>query len=410
MTVAEFRKTYGIGESAAKKPRGRTGDGLQWSKDPEGFGDKRTSSGNPLIASKTEKLTDVSLEEATANRRYIPRKFSDEDKRALKLLVDDEMVKVIRKMEDELPGDIFENEWIFDPFEGWVNKNSRVDFDRTKEQARLVSEESWPMIKAAIDEKFGHLDPEEYNKVLLWARSRSRNAFDVQKGEVKQSFGALHRQRAINEGGSGQTASDKIPVKSGGKTYWFSKDEYEALLKDGIDPKKEAWYKQLREWKQDALDRGITYGNHDPEKVSLVKKYFKESSGRNFGNFEDTSNLYFDDLHKRAKEYFDTPVEDRHVFKPPQPSAEKLYTNLINDLVQEKNQLVIAKAYPNREDFGGWSDERAERLQYVFDQIRKLKLEKKEWLDQKKAAKKKTNNYADGGLVRARSMANRGLV
>ena len=83
---------------------------------------------------------------------------------------------------------------------------------------------------------------------------------------------------------------------------------------------------------------------------------------------------------------------------------------MINDLVQEKNQLVIAKAYPNREDFGGWSDERAERLQYVFDQIRKLKLEKKEWLDQKKAAKKKTNNYADGGLVRARSMANGGLV
>ena len=251
MTPAEFREAFGVGSSAVKKDRGRTGDGLQWSKDPEGFGDKRTASGNALIDTQVERLGDVSMADATSAKRYLPRALSDEDKLTAKLMVDDEIADAALKFEEEntqLVG-INADEW-FDARDGWVNKYDHTDYDKTKETAFELAETAWPNIKRNLEENFSHLSNEEFNKVLQWARSRSRNAFSIRKsgpgGEFKgtedskylQRLGAVDRREQLMSDGTDQVKrSEKVAIRSGGITKWVDPKEID-------NPTKTHWTKE----------------------------------------------------------------------------------------------------------------------------------------------------------------------
>ena len=400
MTPAEFREVYGVGSSAVKKPRGRTGDGLQWSKDPEGFGDKRTASGNALIDTQVERLEDVSLADATSAKRYLPRSLSDDDKLDLKMLVDAEVADQASKYADEM--DILnknKDDLWFDPNDGWVSSGDTVDYNKTKDSALEISEESWPNIKMNLEEQFSHLSTEEYNKVLNWARSRSRNAFNIRKagaeGEMyTQRMGAVDRLRALEETGSDQlTFGDKIEVRSGGMSTWVDQEDFEAILAGELTSKQKAHNDWLSGLKKSAEEAGIKYGNHDPEAIDFLvedwkntptnKRMFKtEERLRDFVN--TTSEEFFDDLVRIAED----GQSRRKVLKELQEAHPEDY-----EAFKAYNEQIGRKDHefglpPSRVGFS------------------------EKWDEMKAALKDKgLLNMADGGLVRQpKSMRDGGLV
>ena len=155
-TQAQFRKKYGIGESAAKKQGGRLEGGeAQWSKSGE-FKDFKT--GKAKLAEERREIDDVEWDRE--KRAVLPRSMATEDRDMLEALVDDILLVKHNDFLDDLDLD--------DPY--WDSV----------ENAETIGNAAWPEIKQKIQQSnyIQGLDTETYNKVIQWAKNRTRRVFD----------------------------------------------------------------------------------------------------------------------------------------------------------------------------------------------------------------------------------------
>ena len=227
MTSEEFREAFGIGVSGEKKPRGRTNDDRQWAKSPDGFGDKRTTSGNPLIAEK--RLDDVSYDTAKGQRRHFPRNLSKVEKFDAELILNEELTKGISDYKNTLPDDALGVDGSgFHDNAGFVNERGWVDYKKNSEVADKIREAAWPEIKDKLKTKFGNLSNEEFNKILTWARSKSGNVFDMESKKGFRTPGAAERFEELFKYGP-DLGDDNIPIKQGNEIRWVTKKEFNKL-------------------------------------------------------------------------------------------------------------------------------------------------------------------------------------
>lgn len=277
LTPKEFRETYEVGSSAVKKQRGRTGDNLPWARELSGLSDKRTTSGASLVHVEAARITDISLEDATSIKRYLPRSLTTDFQVNLRTAVDEVLSETLwlHHKAHEANENTDTPIWL-DVYEGWITQRDVVDFARTKESADEIANDSWDDICTAVNELTTELSNEEHNKVIAWSRTRSRNIFDIraagQDGTFIRNQGVLGRLETLDAVGSDAvTRSNKVRVESGGLVHWIEADdihncygptEAELERKEFVD-----------HCKQVAKDMGITYGPHCPVKTAELVKW-----------------------------------------------------------------------------------------------------------------------------------------
>ena len=165
-TRQQLAKKLGKSESALKKTRGRDTMGAQWSKDPEGF--KEFKTGKAKV--KEERLDADSIDFTRDQRTALPRSLDPEDRDMLEDLVDRDLQTAM------------EDHWEFLVDESYLGENdpkiSRY-FDSV-ENAEAIAEKAWPSILQRLKNSnwIQGQDNETYNKIVKWAKNRTRQVFD----------------------------------------------------------------------------------------------------------------------------------------------------------------------------------------------------------------------------------------
>ena len=165
-TREQLAKKLGKSESALKKSRGRDTMGFQWSKDPDGF--KEFKSGKAKV--KEDRLDAENIDFTRDQRTSLPRSLDPEDRDMLEDLVDQELEISMNQHWDQLVKD-----------SPWGENDPKISqYFESVENVEAIAAKAWPSILQKLKNSnwIQGQDNETYNKIVKWAKNRTRQVFD----------------------------------------------------------------------------------------------------------------------------------------------------------------------------------------------------------------------------------------
>ena len=162
-TQEQFSKKYGVSASSAKTKGGRLKDkSMQWNKSGE-F--KEFKSG--AAKQQPERFDPEDIDFDYDKRASIPRSLDPELLDQLEDMVDEPLERHMNEFLDELEE---------------ARGGTLSGFWETERNALDIADRAWPEIAKELRQSnmINALDPETYNKVVQWAKNRTKRVFDVE--------------------------------------------------------------------------------------------------------------------------------------------------------------------------------------------------------------------------------------